>query len=164
MPFKLKEIRKCKYCNSPAAKNILPSGRNKGYYRTCGNEKCLKIQYSDKNVCDRKRYKGNAVCIHCKNVFKANSGRQKYCFECAPTKSALRILNRYKISYIEYVEMLKKSPICEICLKRKSVVIDHCHKTNKVRGIICNHCNTSLHLIENKPALYRAIKYLNKVK
>ena len=162
MPYKADEkIRKCKYCNNPAAKNIQPSGRNKGYYKTCGNEKCLKSQYLDPNVNIKKRFKGEAICIKCGKKYKAESARQKWCKECAPNKSARRILQRYGISDLEYKALLKDAPICPICEKRKATVVDHCHSKGHVRGIICHHCNTALNLVEDKKALYRAIKYLN---
>lgn len=157
----LTQVRKCKYCDKPAAKNIQPSGRNKGYYRTCGGGECLKKQYLDKSVNDRKRFNGEAVCLHCKEHYIAESARQKWCKNCAPDKSARRILQRYGISYREYIKYLQEQPICPLCKKRKAEVVDHCHKTGKVRGIICNYCNVALHLIEDKPSLYRAIKYLN---
>lgn len=59
MPFKRgPEIRKCKYCNNPPAKNIRPDGRNKGYFRTCGSEECLKANYKDENVIKKKVHYG----------------------------------------------------------------------------------------------------------
>lgn len=40
-------------------------------------------------------------------------------------------------------------------------VIDHNHKTGKVRGILCNSCNIALgHFKDNTGLLYTAIKYL----
>lgn len=58
MPFKSKVVRNCKYCPNPAKKNIRPDGRNKGYYRTCGSEACLKKQYEDQDVSNKKAHKG----------------------------------------------------------------------------------------------------------
>jgi hypothetical protein len=34
---------------------------------------------------------------------------------------------------------------------------DHCHTTGKVRGILCNGCNTALGHAEDKPATLRAL-------
>jgi len=37
---------------------------------------------------------------------------------------------------------------CEICklpfVPEKTPHVDHCHTTNKVRGLLCNHCNRGL--------------------
>lgn len=39
--------------------------------------------------------------------------------------------------------------------------IDHCHKTNKVRGILCYRCNIFLAHLEHDPTRYRkAVDYL----
>ena len=57
---------------------------------------------------------------------------------------------------------------CAICGKhqsefKKALHIDHCHKTGKLRGLLCSNCNTGIGLfkddIEN---LKCAILYLNK--
>jgi hypothetical protein len=42
-------------------------------------------------------------------------------------------------------------------------VIDHCHVTNRVRGILCSGCNTALGLLKDNPDLLRsAIGYLER--
>jgi hypothetical protein len=39
--------------------------------------------------------------------------------------------------------------------------VDHCHKTKRVRGILCNHCNLTLgHAKENPDILVAAARYL----
>lgn len=45
---------------------------------------------------------------------------------------------------------------CQICKKgitEKSAKIDHCHKTNIVRGLLCNRCNLTLGLLEDSKVL-----------
>jgi len=55
---------------------------------------------------------------------------------------------------------------CKICLSElnldsKDAHIDHCHTTNKVRGILCRNCNLALGLMkDNVISLENAIKYL----
>jgi hypothetical protein len=45
--------------------------------------------------------------------------------------------------------------------KGNDCVVDHCHKTNKVRGLLCFHCNTALgHVFDNPLVLNRMINYL----
>lgn len=58
--------------------------------------------------------------------------------------------------------MLSETLICPICYRKlNNPVIDHNHKTRKIRGLICNHCNMALNVIENKEKLKRALIYLN---
>ena len=37
---------------------------------------------------------------------------------------------------------------------------DHCHVTNRIRGILCNHCNRTIHKYATIKVLRRAIRYL----
>lgn len=42
-------------------------------------------------------------------------------------------------------------------------VIDHCHSSGKIRGMLCNLCNQGLgHFKDNIEAIERAIKYLEE--
>ncbi len=74
---------------------------------------------------------------------------------------------RYNVSTTEYNDMFDaQKGKCIICgthqsnLKR-SLSIDHSHKTNKVRGLLCTKCNLILGLADdNVNLLQNAIKYL----
>lgn len=46
---------------------------------------------------------------------------------------------------------------------RNKLVIDHCHKTGEVRGLLCTMCNKGIGLLgETADSLYKAYKYLKK--
>lgn len=162
MPFASSgKIYKCKYWDSPAKKN-LSSGRHKGYYQTCGSKECLGKPYKDPIVNDKKRCSKLSICEHCNKPYTRTSFRQKWCAECVPNERFRAIMRRYKISYTEFNKMLSLiKGICPICLKREATMVDHDHSTGKVRGIICSHCNTAPHLVEDEDALLRAKDYLN---
>jgi hypothetical protein len=55
--------------------------------------------------------------------------------------------------------------VCEICRCVRDLRVDHCHKSNKIRGLLCHKCNTLLggfhDCVED---LRRAIVYLQGVK
>lgn len=57
---------------------------------------------------------------------------------------------------------------CDLCgsadPKRKSgFVLDHCHKTGKIRGVLCHGCNIGLgHLGDDATSLERALTYLKR--
>lgn len=71
---------------------------------------------------------------------------------------------KYGMSLEEFNQMVKdQKGTCLICLKvpKKRLVIDHCHKTGKVRGLLCDPCNVALGFLEdNVEFLLRAVNYL----
>ena len=79
-------------------------------------------------------------------------------------KSKLRLKRKYGLTP-ESLEGIKKyqNYQCAICGKEKKLNIDHCHKENKVRGLLCTNCNILIgHAKENIEILKLAIDYLNK--
>jgi hypothetical protein len=78
-----------------------------------------------------------------------------------------RLKRKFNITYEEYLILLYNQNyscyICDIPEKEltKKLAVDHCHKTGKVRGLLCNKCNTALGLFnDNINILKKAIKYL----
>lgn len=72
-------------------------------------------------------------------------------------------LFKYGLTYEEYQTMLvEQNGECAICSKvLEKPCIDHCHTTGKVRGLLCNSCNTGLgHFKDNPDSLEAAIRYL----
>lgn len=77
---------------------------------------------------------------------------------------------RYGISLKEYLEILKgQGDCCAICGKHKNeqkdmLSVDHNHKTEFVRGLLCSFCNSMLlrYLRDDKKLVKRVIDYLNK--
>jgi len=49
---------------------------------------------------------------------------------------------------------LMKARGCDICGRHRQVMcIDHCHETGKVRGVLCNKCNTALGFLDEDVVL-----------
>ena len=82
---------------------------------------------------------------------------------------------RYKREYglsLDDVKQIFKSQNeqCAICLTiipltHKHTHLDHCHTTNKVRGILCVHCNAMLgDAKDNIQTLKNAVTYLEQHK
>lgn len=49
--------------------------------------------------------------------------------------------------------------VCAICKKEelgKDLAVDHCHKTQKVRGLLCENCNRAIGLFKDDPVVCRA--------
>lgn len=78
---------------------------------------------------------------------------------------------RLGINITDYKLMLdSQNNKCAICFKdrtmfKKRLAVDHCHKTGKIRGLLCSSCNTSIGLLEESiDRLNSAIKYLSRNK
>jgi len=56
----------------------------------------------------------------------------------------------------------KQDGRCKICNEKPDLLaVDHCHKRNKVRALLCLKCNSGLGMFkENVDVLKRAIQYL----
>ena len=80
----------------------------------------------------------------------------------------LHLKNAYGLSLNQYTLLLRSQNYkCAICKKSiKSVgtlCVDHDHKTEKVRGLLCRNCNSILGLAkESIVILSNAIKYFKK--
>jgi len=78
-----------------------------------------------------------------------------------------RKLNSGEIGEEEYNNLLKlQNNSCDICkLPNDKLVVDHCHTTGKIRGLLCTQCNSGLGMFrDNIPNILEAINYLNKNK
>jgi len=99
-------------------------------------------------------------------------GHCKVCHRGHSRKSQLKV--HYDLTVDGYDLMVKEqSGLCKICKqpghtnKRQKypLYVDHNHKTNKVRGLLCATCNTMLGYLENTPHVIEAMQqYLDQNK
>ena len=74
---------------------------------------------------------------------------------------------KYNLSRKDYDTMVKnQNGVCAIChglcTRHDRLSVDHCHTTNKVRGLLCDRCNRGLgNFKDNITFLNRAIEYLS---
>ena len=156
----------------------------------CKIEKPKSDFYRNKSQSDRLSY----YCKDCakdeqRRIYSSNPEKYRlktiaYRSKFGPIYSKLRKENRreihitesarkYKTSKELIIEVLKKDK-CEICGESVSFDnpklhlrpnIDHCHKTMKLRGLLCGYCNNLLgRANDDISVLEKAIKYLNERK
>ncbi len=96
-----------------------------------------------------------------KQLDKIRYGRTKH------IKRDKYIEKTYGLSPEAYATLYKtQNGLCSICEKApkdcKSLDVDHCHITKKVRGLLCNACNQGLGFFKDNPSLLqKAISYLS---
>lgn len=96
---------------------------------------------------------------------KENERMKEYRKTSANKNTVLKRL--YGISFEEYSKLLlKQNYKCAICdidevEYGKKLVVDHNHKTGKVRGLLCRNCNVGIGLLQdNKELLKKASLYV----
>jgi hypothetical protein len=124
------------------------------------------------NTCGVKAYTKEELLLFVPNK-ECAYGRTNQCQKCKAKVSRENHLKRkYNITINEYEEMLLEQDCkCKICKdtdpKRPSgvFVVDHCHTTGEVRGLLCDDCNLALGKFkDNEDVLLSAIDYLRKTK
>ncbi len=82
-------------------------------------------------------------------------------------------IRRFGLTVEGYARRLQEQNfVCAICgceetAKAKSgtkwrLAIDHCHRTGRIRGLLCWKCNINLHKLEESGWLEKALRYLGR--
>lgn len=74
---------------------------------------------------------------------------------------------KFGIGLHQYQSMLEqqdhKCYLCGNVDRTRNLAVDHCHKTGKIRRLLCSYCNTGLGQFKDDPLLLaRAIVYLQQ--
>lgn len=72
---------------------------------------------------------------------------------------------RYGLSVEELENLIAEfKGVCPLCGRVEDLVIDHCHVTNRVRGLLCGACNKALGVLgDSEEGLMKALDYLRRV-
>lgn len=113
-------------------------------------------------------------CSRCGGTERYSQGRCKACHKIATAEYAKRNpevgrsarhrsrLKRYGLTEQEYDALVDaQNAACAICRRPGHLQIDHNHRTERVRGLLCHRCNKGLGLFDdNLLHLDRANEYL----
>ncbi|MER6129896.1 endonuclease VII domain-containing protein [Streptomyces sp. NPDC001795] len=109
---------------------------------------------------------GHKYCQGCGEIKSRSDwhrGKASRCKACRAVDNRAHHLRRqYGITEAERDESIaSQGGVCCICLSAPATHVDHCHKTGRVRGVLCFNCNSGLGLLRDDPeAAYRAADYL----
>lgn len=153
----MKKQLNCGICGLEKRSMILKSGKEKLVCDKCRKEKSSLWQKENKERVNRKN-----------RIWSENNYEKKY-----NSSKNSKLLNEYGITFDEFNKMLEKQNYkCKICGKEETkelkgtkwkLSVDHCHKTGKVRGLLCRDCNFAIGLFkDNIKTLENAIQYLSK--
>lgn len=103
-------------------------------------------EYYAKNqerIVERREKQREAQRAYCKEHYKKNRARYL----------EYQLIAKYGITSQQKQDLIDKQNGC--CANkgcdRKPTAVDHCHTTNKVRGILCAGCNTAFGLLKESP-------------
>lgn len=131
-------------------------------------KRCIDCLKKDKRFKEDRLY---CVCKGCGEDFKRMSPQQFYCTQKCSDENRF-LLNTYGITSKDYWKMYNnQNGVCSICkepgfsmhktVKLGTLVVDHCHATGSIRGLLCHNCNRALGLLKDRrDVLLNAVKYL----
>ena len=133
--------------------------------------KVWKTRITKMKVCNKCKTELPLSEFHKRTYSSGKIGHQNNCKKC---QSAIRagyykpheaMRRKFRLTESEY-ETLMSNDNCQICdrdISNEKKCIDHCHYKEKIRGVLCNNCNTALGLIgDNVSTLSRMIDYLSR--
>ncbi len=79
---------------------------------------------------------------------------RRWCKSCVARAGRVTKLKKYGITIDQYEMMLERQHYgCKICGQQcatgRSLAVDHCHQTGRVRGLLCIKCNKALGLLDD---------------
>ena len=127
---------------------------------TCGETKPIE-SYRDQLTATGNRCR-QAKCIDCDNA------RRSKAYHADPVAAKWKAtFKKYGLTQEQWEQTLKaQGSKCAVCPATepgwdRDWVVDHCHTTNKVRGLVCVNCNLLIgHSQDNPETLRAAAKYL----
>jgi hypothetical protein len=102
----------------------------------CSAEKPATLEFFPPH--NQKRNGFDSWCRSCRNDYRNANCRGKF---------------RGVISDEALADIKATIKECVICGSDEPLVVDHDHKTGKVRGMLCNHCNRGLGHFRDDPEL-----------
>lgn len=125
----------------------------------CKETKDYTFFNADKNTKDKLRKK----CKICRALEQVEWKKTVNGIKSAKKSNRKYYLKTYGLTEKDYTTFLKSQDFkCAICKRQTKLLIDHCHETGKVRGLLCTRCNTLLgRMGDNVAGVLKFLQYLN---
>lgn len=95
-------------------------------------------------------YRNGCRCRRCKDAI--NNWQREYHHKHPKKAVGYYRKRKYGVLPEQFADMAKaQNGKCAICQTPKKLVLDHCHASGAIRGLLCNQCNTAVGLLGDKP-------------
>ena len=115
----------------------------------------------------KKEFIFRGKCMICNKEFLIHYTGERFCSDKCQEEYNKEYYNKRskKRNWKRKEELIKKfGNKCAICGKEEvKLVIDHNHKTKKIRGLLCEKCNTGLGFFYDNPELFKKAEEYLKV-
>ena len=165
--------RNCQVCknDSQQARRRAHGVREQGTgpCRKCGSDDWYHVSRPNKFV--KKRDKTDRMCRLCakrrrkKDYHKHKERRKPDKLRRSRRDRLAATLKEHGLSQKDYANMIEsQGGVCAICESvdgHRRLSVDHCHKTGRVRGLLCRTCNVGIGALGDSPNLLaKARRYL----
>jgi len=136
-------MKKCTSCKKEKPKELFSwSNKSKGYKKSRCKD-CISHIESNRKYARNKGIKNRVPSMF--------------------DRRAYHLLHTYGLTLKDYDNMVEtQNNKCAICdTNTKMLVVNHCHKNGKVRGLLCSKCNKGLGMLgDTEESLSKAYSYL----
>lgn len=148
------------------SKSFKPFVHNQTRCRECVSD----LNRQEGNIGREASRRFSKECEWCTTTFVMSGPASRYCSkQCNLDKKRAKVYGLDRISF----DQLIATSVCDLCGSDgftmdatrydSGLVIDHCHTTGVVRGMLCHNCNRALGLMQDDiELLKRAVSYLER--
>jgi hypothetical protein len=114
---------------------------------------------SERQRLHNRAYDKNYRATHAKEI---QARRREFEQEHPLTSRTPMLKSLYGIDIWMYLSVLKRQDAaCAICHRHVKLVVDHCHRTGRFRGLLCCRCNQGIGMLaDDQEVLATASAYL----
>lgn len=164
------ELRKCEKCGTEKElleNNFRPHGTgHEGFRYTC--RECERIAIKNLRAANPERYAAQSREWSKTHPEQRNATKRQWRLNNPRTYKSSVLKRTYGITLEQYEAMhIAQAGVCAICktsttgAENRKLFVDHCHRTGKVRGLLCGKCNSTLGFMKDNPEwLDKAKAYL----
>lgn len=136
-----------------------------------GQKQCPScLEYKDLTGFRPRKWSKNGYESYCQVCLRLKKKQKRESIESKLERRRFDLYTKYRLLPEDFTRMFhSQGGRCPICLRTldefdyRRTVVDHCHASSTVRGLLCTSCNSSLGKFGDSPeVLQRAIDYIQK--